>query len=75
MESPIVAALEKQESLEQGIIQRLKWAAGANPNLAEVLKQFEATQKSRQKVIDTEKSNSLEIVRLCNAILHFEAFR
>ena len=75
MESPIVAALEKQESLEQGIIQRLKWAAGANPNLAEVLKQFEATQKSRQKVIDTEKSNSLEIVRLCHAILHFEAFR
>ena len=75
MEAPIVAALEKQESLEQGIIQRLKWAAGANPNLAEVLKQFEATQKSRQKVIDAEKNNSMEIVRLCNAILHFESFR
>merc|ERR550534_46127 len=75
MDAPIAAALEKQEGLEQGIVQRLKWAAGANPTLADVLKQFEGTQRSRQKVMDNEKNTSMEIVRLCNAILHFECFR
>jgi len=43
---------EKIISLEQTVIQRLRWAAGANPLVQEVLVKFERRQKERTNEID-----------------------
>ena len=74
-DAPIAAAVDQSESLEQGIVQRLKWGSGANPSLAEILHLFESTRQARRKLVESEKQTFVEIVRLANAILHFEAFR
>jgi hypothetical protein len=49
---------EKIVNLEQTVIQRLRWAAGANPLVQDVLVKFEIRQKERMNEIDvcTEKS-------------------
>jgi hypothetical protein len=43
---------EKIANLEQTVVQRLRWAAGANPLVQEVLIKFERRQKERTNEID-----------------------
>ncbi|XP_052059400.1 serine/threonine-protein kinase SMG1-like isoform X1 [Mytilus californianus] len=61
--------------LESSIIQRLKWAAGANPSLNLVLQQFEECSVYRKHVFEEEMKCSTEVVSLCQGILHLEALR
>jgi hypothetical protein len=39
-------------TLEQTVLQRLRWAAGANPSVQDVLNKFELRQKERTNEID-----------------------
>ncbi len=43
---------DKIINLEQTVIQRLRWAAGANPLVQDVLIKFEIRQKERMNEID-----------------------
>lgn len=43
---------DKIVTLEQIVIQRLRWAAGANPLVQDVLVKFEKRQKERTNEID-----------------------
>jgi hypothetical protein len=44
--------IDKMINLEQTVIQRLRWAAGANPLVQDVLIKFEIRQKERANEID-----------------------
>ena len=48
--SPVI--IDKMIALEQTVIQRLRWAAGANPLVQDVLVKFEIRQKERANEID-----------------------
>ncbi len=54
---------EKIINLEQTVMQRLRWAAGANPLVQEVLVKFERRQKERTNEIDVS-TNHLSLVRM-----------
>ncbi len=49
---------EKIVNLEQTVIQRLRWAAGANPLVQDVLVKFEIRQKERMNEIDVGREKS-----------------
>lgn len=68
-------AREQQKNLVHSAGQRLKWAAGANPALNEVMAAFDdAVLISCEKL--TRMSNlSAIVVNTCNTILHYEALR
>ena len=51
-DSTYPVTIEKMINLEQTVIQRLRWAAGANPLVQDVLVKFEARQKERANEID-----------------------
>lgn len=51
-DSTSTGIIDKMTSLEQTVIQRLRWAAGANPSVQEVLDKFEIQQKERADEID-----------------------
>ena len=51
-ESTLSGVQERQIQLISSITQRLKWAAGANPSLTTVLKQFEEALGVRNKAIE-----------------------
>lgn len=52
---------EKLAALEASIEQRLKWAGGANPALAPVLQDFDATIAERRNLIlkETQRANQV----------------
>uniref|UniRef100_A0A8C4WUW2 Uncharacterized protein n=1 Tax=Eptatretus burgeri TaxID=7764 RepID=A0A8C4WUW2_EPTBU len=62
-------------TLEGSIEQRLKWAAGANPGLADVLHEFEASLEHRRSLLQQERERMLQTLSLCGTLLHFEALR
>jgi len=67
--------LEKMLNLEQTVLRQLRWAAGANPSVAEVLNKFETQQKERSNEIETDERLCRRIVELLQASLRFENFR
>ncbi len=66
---------EKLASLEGSIEQRLKWAGGANPALAPVLQDFEATIAERRALVMKESQRANQVTFLCSTILNFEGLR
>ncbi len=66
---------EKLASLEGSIEQRLKWAGGANPALAPVLQDFEATITERRTLVMKESQRANQVTFLCSTILNFEGLR
>ena len=48
---------DKINTLEQTVMQRLKWAAGANPLVQDVLIKFERRQKERKNEIDVRRKD------------------
>lgn len=57
------------------ILQRLKWAAGANPMLNDLLYTFETM--SREKALDLDKDNKYaeNAVKYCIALMNYEMLR
>lgn len=66
---------EQQSALVASVEQRLKWAAGANPALSEVLAAFESAVNSRSERLNLEQRLSALVGNTCNAVLHHEALR
>lgn len=50
MDRSISSMLEKMVAMQGGISQRLKWAAGANPQVSEVLKTVESSLEHKTTV-------------------------
>ncbi|KAM4698242.1 serine/threonine-protein kinase SMG1 [Rhinophrynus dorsalis] len=75
IDSSIAAVQEKLAALESSIEQRLKWAGGANPALAPVLQDFEATITERRNLVLKENQRTNQVTFLCSTILHFEGLR
>ncbi|KAG9477052.1 hypothetical protein GDO78_002442 [Eleutherodactylus coqui] len=75
IDASIAAAQEKLAALEASIEQRLKWAGGANPALAPVLQDFEATITERRNFMLKENQRTSQVTFLCSTIIHFESLR
>lgn len=65
-------ACEQQKTLIASADQRLKWAAGANPDLNEVLSAFESAVASRDKRLSVEQQIANVILATVNTILQHE---
>ncbi|XP_048758488.2 serine/threonine-protein kinase SMG1-like [Ostrea edulis] len=74
-ETGLVNCYSHYVQLEGSIIQRLKWAAGANPSLNLVLQQFDEASTYRKLLYEEERKKATEVVSLCQGILHLEALR
>ncbi|CAL1541344.1 unnamed protein product [Lymnaea stagnalis] len=74
-ESLITSCLERYGQMEASISQRLRWAAGANPSLNNVLGNFEKAAIYRKKFIEEENKRVSDCSILCNGILHLETLR
>ncbi|KAK7833348.1 hypothetical protein U0070_017347 [Myodes glareolus] len=75
IETSIGTVQEKLAALEASIEQRLKWAGGANPALAPVLQDFEATIAERRNLVLKESQRANQVTFLCSNIIHFESLR
>lgn len=71
----LTEALEQQSSLVTSIGQRLKWAAGANPALNEVLAAFESSVSAIAERLNLEQRLAAIARNTCNAIIYHEALR
>ena len=68
-------AREQQQNLVTSAVQRLKWAAGANPALGEVMAAFDNAVITSCEKLTRQATLSACIVNACNSILHYEALR
>lgn len=74
-EGQISSCQERYVSLESQVIQRLRWAAGANPSLNTTLQHFQDASAGRAHFLEEESQVVSEVVNVCQGILHFEAWR
>nr|KAG5704900.1 hypothetical protein BaRGS_003883 [Batillaria attramentaria] len=74
-EAVIAGCKERYASLEGGVVQRLRWAAGANPSLNVTLQLFQDASMARAQLLEEESGLVNEVASLCQGILHFEAWR
>lgn len=75
LQARLSEAREQQSTLVASVEQRLKWAAGANPALSEVLAAFESAVNFRTERLNLEQRLSALVGNTCNAVLHHEALR
>ncbi|XP_011689275.1 PREDICTED: serine/threonine-protein kinase SMG1 [Wasmannia auropunctata] len=75
LQSRVCEAREQQQNLVSSAIQRLKWAAGANPALGEVMSAFDNAVLSSSDKLTRQHNLAAMVVNTCNSILHYEALR
>ncbi|XP_063980993.1 serine/threonine-protein kinase SMG1 [Diachasmimorpha longicaudata] len=75
LQSRLCEAREQQQNLVACVDQRLKWAAGANPALAEVMAAFGNAVLSSNDRLSHQRSLAISVANTCNSILHYEALR
>lgn len=66
---------ERQQSLVTTVEQRLKWAAGANPAVNEVLSAFACAVDALEERIQREQGMATLMASTCGSILHHEFMR
>ncbi|KAK6645471.1 hypothetical protein RUM43_001748 [Polyplax serrata] len=71
----LTEARELQKTLIGNVEQRLKWAAGANPAVHEVMAAFETSVKQLDKRLDEDQVLATMVANTCAAILRHEALR
>lgn len=59
----------------QSAEQRLKWAAGANPALAEVTTAFESAIRNRDQELERLQNIAHEVAKTCDSVLDHESTR
>ncbi|CAF0981896.1 unnamed protein product [Adineta ricciae] len=69
-----IIIIDKITTLEQTVIQRLRWAAGANPLVQDVLIKFENQQKQRTNEINNDKQICAHLVKTLQSWLLFEQY-
>ncbi|OXU25637.1 hypothetical protein TSAR_001094 [Trichomalopsis sarcophagae] len=75
LQARVNEAREQQQNLVQSAIQRLKWAAGVNPALNEVMAAFDNAVFTSCEKLTRQANLSAVVVNACNSILHYEALR
>lgn len=75
LQSRVCEAREQQQNLVSSAVQRLKWAAGANPALGEVMSAFDNAVLSSCEKLTRQHNLAAMVVNTCNSILHYEALR
>ncbi|KAJ8877158.1 hypothetical protein PR048_021611 [Dryococelus australis] len=75
MQPRVVEARERQSVLVASVEQRLKWAAGANPALSEVMAAFETAVAVRAERLNLDQSLAAVVGNTCTTVLHHEALR
>ncbi|XP_043280213.1 serine/threonine-protein kinase SMG1 isoform X1 [Venturia canescens] len=75
LQSRVCEAREKQQNLVASVDQRLKWAAGANPALGEVMAAFDNAVLTSCEKLTRQHNLAAIVVNTCNSILHYEALR
>jgi len=75
LQSRVCEVREQQQNLVSSAIQRLKWAAGANPALGEVMSAFDNAVLSSCEKLTRQHNLAAMVVSTCNSILHYEALR
>ena len=75
LQSRVNESREHQQQLVQSAVQRLKWAAGANPAVAEVTAAFDNAVISSCDKLTRQANLSALVVSTCNTVLHYEALR
>lgn len=75
LQSRVCEAREQQQNLVASAIQRLKWAAGANPALSEVMSAFDNAVLTSCEKLTRQHNLAAMVVNTCNSILHYEALR
>lgn len=68
-------AFDQQNTLIASAEQRLKWAAGANPALSEVMSAFESCVRLQRERVDKERNLAQQIISMANTVLFNEALR
>lgn len=75
LQSRVCEAREQQQNLVSSAVQRLKWAAGANPALGEVMSAFDNAVLLSCEKLTRQHNLAAMVVNMCNSILHYEALR
>ncbi|XP_043258587.1 serine/threonine-protein kinase SMG1 isoform X3 [Colletes gigas] len=75
LQSRVCETREQQQNLVSSAVQRLKWAAGANPALGEVMSAFDNAVLSSCEKLTRQQNLASSVVNTCNSILHYEALR
>ncbi|XP_066595255.1 serine/threonine-protein kinase SMG1 isoform X2 [Prorops nasuta] len=75
LQSRVCEAREQQQNLVSSAVQRLKWAAGANPALGEVMCAFDNAVLSSSEKLTRQHNLAAVVINTCNSILHYEALR
>ncbi|OAD60741.1 Serine/threonine-protein kinase SMG1 [Eufriesea mexicana] len=75
LQSRVCEAREQQQNLVSSAVQRLKWAAGANPALGEVMSAFDNAVLSSCEKLTRQHNLATSVINTCNSILHYEALR
>lgn len=75
LQPKLTEARELQRTLVGNVEQRLKWAAGANPAVHEVMAAFESSVKLLDKRLDEDQALATVVANTCAAILRHEALR
>lgn len=66
---------EKYTNLTGNVEQRLKWAAGSNPTIAQALEEFSSGVEVAISSVSDLVQKSEEVASVCNTVLHYEALR
>ena len=75
-QSSMMSDLHQQmTSLTGQVEQRLKWAAGANPNLRQVMKDFTDAQSECLQQLQESSALATSLAGMSSAVLHYESFR
>ncbi|XP_076757575.1 serine/threonine-protein kinase Smg1 isoform X3 [Xylocopa sonorina] len=75
LQSRVCEARDQQQNLVSSAVQRLKWAAGANPALGEVMSAFDNAVLSSCEKLTRQHNLAANVINTCNSILHYEALR
>lgn len=57
------------------VLQRLKWASGANPMVNELMKSFESISNSKTVEVEKEKKAAASALKYCCSVLNYEMLR
>ena len=68
----MTSVLDKINSQQFRIGQRLQWAAGANPALNSVIDEFERAMSQRKQILQHEEELYVQICEFCEAVVHLE---
>ena len=75
-QSPQLSELHSQvATLTAQVEQRLKWAAGSNPSLQQVMREFKVVQDQCLQHMQQYSSLATSLGGVSSAVVHYEAFR